>query len=108
MTKATMGILPNLTLSRDAVDFIRDRDLEGLLRPQSPDPGRVRAVIDRSLAKEALTVEEAAVLLRADDPESVSLVFDAARRLKREVYGNRIVLFAPLYIGNEGDPPDAG
>lgn len=96
-----MGILPNLTLSRDAVDFIRDRDLEGLLRPQSPDPGRVRAVIDRSLAKEALTVEEAAVLLRADDPESVSLVFDAARRLKREVYGNRIVLFAPLYIGND-------
>ncbi|MBN1512478.1 MAG: [FeFe] hydrogenase H-cluster radical SAM maturase HydG [Phycisphaerae bacterium] len=101
MTKVTTGTLPQLTLSRNAVDFIHDRDLEDLLKPRPPDAGRVHAVIDRSLAKEALTVEETAVLLRADDPESVALIFDAARRLKREVYGNRIVLFAPLYIGND-------
>ncbi len=101
MTEVTTGTLPHLTFSRDAVDFISDRDLEGLIRPRPPDPGHVRAVIDRSLAKEALTVEETAVLLRADDPESVARIFDAARRLKREVYGNRIVLFAPLYIGND-------
>jgi 2-iminoacetate synthase len=31
----------------------------------------------------------------------VEEIFDAARRLKRDVYGNRIVLFAPLYVGND-------
>jgi 2-iminoacetate synthase len=45
-------------------------------------------------------VEETAVLLTADDPDLVEEVFAAARELKRKVYGNRIVLFAPLYIGN--------
>jgi 2-iminoacetate synthase len=40
------------------------------------------------------------VLLRTTDPELVEEIFDAARQLKRDVYGNRIVLFAPLYVGN--------
>ena len=31
----------------------------------------------------------------------VEPIFDAARQLKRDVYGNRIVIFAPLYIGND-------
>ncbi|HSM51549.1 MAG TPA: [FeFe] hydrogenase H-cluster radical SAM maturase HydG, partial [Thermoanaerobaculia bacterium] len=44
---------------------------------------------------------EAAELVRADDPELVEEIFAAARTLKETVYGNRIVLFAPLYIGNE-------
>ena len=41
------------------------------------------------------------MLLAADDPASVQQLFEAARQLKRDVYGNRIVLFAPLYVGNE-------
>jgi 2-iminoacetate synthase len=40
-------------------------------------------------------------LLAASEPELVERIFDAARQLKRDVYGNRIVLFAPLYIGND-------
>ena len=58
-------------------------------------------VIAKSLAKSALTVEETAVLLAADQPELVEGIFEAARELKRAVYGNRIVLFAPLYVGND-------
>jgi len=46
-------------------------------------------------------VEETADLLLADDPELVEEIFAAARTLKETVYGNRIVLFAPLYIGSE-------
>ena len=38
---------------------------------------------------------------RPIEPELVEQIFDAARQLKRDVYGNRIVLFAPLYIGND-------
>lgn len=60
----------------------------------------MRDVLAKSLAKEPLEPAETAVLLRAGSPELVEEIFDAARRLKREVYGRRIVLFAPLYIGN--------
>ena len=65
------------------------------------DAAEVRDVIAKSMAKQPLSVEETAVLLAADDPASVEQIFAAARQLKRDVYGNRIVLFAPLYIGNE-------
>jgi 2-iminoacetate synthase len=64
------------------------------------DVGRLREVIAKALDKQALTVEETAVLLHARDPELREEVFAAARDLKQRVYGNRIVLFAPLYLGN--------
>ncbi|MFB3893821.1 MAG: [FeFe] hydrogenase H-cluster radical SAM maturase HydG [Phycisphaerae bacterium] len=90
-----------MTLSRNAVDFIDDAYLESLISPaRTPDAKQVREIIAKSLAKQALSVQETAVLLRADQPELVEEVFEAARQLKRKVYGNRIVLFAPLYIGN--------
>jgi len=95
-----MGVLAPMTLSDGAVDFIDDARLESLLTGPPPEAARVRDIIARSLAKQPLSVEETVVLLRADDPALVEEVFDAARRLKREVYGNRIVLFAPLYVGN--------
>ena len=88
------------------------------------DARHVRDIIAKSMAKEPLEVEETAVLVNATQPELVESIFDAARQLKRDVYGNRIVLFAPLYIGNDctneceycgfrasnarGGPPHAG
>ncbi|MFO7820944.1 MAG: [FeFe] hydrogenase H-cluster radical SAM maturase HydG [Lentisphaeria bacterium] len=97
-----MPALPNMKLSEGAADFIDDERLEKLLaQPEKPDASEVRDIVAKSLNKEALSVEETATLLRADDPELVETIFDAARTLKRTVYGNRIVLFAPLYIGNE-------
>jgi len=87
-------------LSASAVDFIDEPRLQRLLERQA-EAAEVRDVIAKSLAKEALSVEEAAVLLTAQGQDLVEEVFEAARRLKRDVYGNRIVLFAPLYIGNE-------
>ncbi len=87
-------------LSGSGYDFIDEPQLLGLLG-QKPPPGRLGDVIAKSMAKESLSVEETAVLLAADDPASVQQIFAAARQLKRDVYGNRIVLFAPLYVGNE-------
>jgi len=83
-----------------AVDFIDDALLTSLAEAGPADPGQVREIIAKSLAKQALSVEETAVLVRATEPALVEEVFEAARELKRTVYGNRIVLFAPLYIGN--------
>ena len=87
-------------LSQSGVDFINEEHLHALLdRPA--DAGKVEAVIAKSMAKQPLSAEETAVLLAAREPEQVERIFAAARQLKRDVYGNRIVLFAPLYIGNE-------
>ncbi len=86
-------------LSRSAEDFVDESRFFELLR-RPVDRKRVEDIIAKSLAKEPLELEETAALIAADDPDSVHAIFEAARRLKREVYGNRIVLFAPLYIGN--------
>ena len=96
-----MCALPAMTLSREAVDFIDENYLNSLLGQSRPSAARVREIIAKSLAKEALSVEETAVLLLAEDPELLEEIFAAARQLKETVYGNRIVLFAPLYIGND-------
>lgn len=61
---------------------------------------QVREVIAKSLAKNRLTLAETAVLINATDPELIEEIKQGARQLKETVYGQRIVLFAPLYIGN--------
>jgi 2-iminoacetate synthase len=40
-------------------------------------------------------------LLNVDDPALVNEIREGAKKLKQLIYGNRIVLFAPLYIGNK-------
>jgi 2-iminoacetate synthase len=93
--------LPKMETSRGAVDFIDDVYLTQLLAGPAPEAGSVREIIAKSLAKEPLSLEETAVLLRSNEPSLLDEVFLGARTLKQTVYGNRIVLFAPLYIGND-------
>lgn len=95
-----MASMAKTTLSDGAIDFIDDARIHELIGHAPPDPVRVREVIAKSMAKEALNIEETSVLLGATQPELIEEIFEAARELKRNVYGNRIVLFAPLYIGN--------
>jgi len=87
-------------LSESADDFIDEARLHELVASKAA-ASEVRDVIAKSMAKTPLSLAETAVLLSADAPGLVEEVFDAARQLKRDVYGNRIVLFAPLYVGNE-------
>lgn len=81
--------------------FIDEEKIEKLLNESKPDRARVKAIIDKSLSKQRLSLEETATLLNVTDPDTLNQIFEGAKRLKKEVYGNRIVLFAPLYIGNE-------
>jgi len=67
---------------------------------KNPTRERVREVIAKSLAKNRLSLEETAVLINATEPELINEIKQGAKYLKEEVYGDRIVLFAPLYIGN--------
>ncbi|KAA3613138.1 MAG: [FeFe] hydrogenase H-cluster radical SAM maturase HydG [Calditrichaeota bacterium] len=88
------------TLSKNAKDFIDDDKIHSLLKNTKENPKQVKKIIAKSLEKKALNPEETAILLKTESPELVEEIFEAARKLKRDVYGNRIVLFAPLYIGN--------
>lgn len=90
----------NRTWSQHAVDFIDDDKIIGIIDAMREDPVRCREIIAKAMSKEPLTVEETSVLLAAESEDLVNEIFEAARELKRTVYGNRIVLFAPLYVGN--------
>jgi len=82
-------------------DFINDTSiLETLDRAQNPDKGRVREIIEKSKELKGLSPDEAAVLLQTEDREIIAEILATARMIKREIYGNRLVLFAPLYISN--------
>ena len=60
-----------------------------------PEPGPSEFV-------RGLSIEEAAVLLNvpADDEAAMKPIFETAFQIKNRIYGNRVVLFAPLYIAN--------
>lgn len=65
-----------------------------------PTMEQVEKVIQHALSKNRLTLEETAVLINAENPEMIDMIKQGARTLKEQVYGKRIVLFAPLYVGN--------
>ncbi|HWQ74450.1 MAG TPA: [FeFe] hydrogenase H-cluster radical SAM maturase HydG [Syntrophomonas sp.] len=62
------------------------------------------ALVDEILAKarlkKGLTHREAAVLLDCDLEEKNQEIYQLAEQLKKDIYGNRIVMFAPLYLSN--------
>lgn len=87
-------------LSNSGYDFIDESAIEELLTSPPADMAEIDEIIAKSMAKQPLSVEETSRLLSNGSPEALERIYAAARQLKRDVYGNRIVLFAPLYIGN--------
>lgn len=81
--------------------FIPEDKIFELLSRKSTDKKQVRDIIQKSLSKNRLDPEEMAVLLNVENPEILEEIFEGARRLKEDIYGKRIVLFAPLYVGND-------
>lgn len=81
--------------------FIDEKEIWDFINNSKSSKERVREVINKALNKNRLSLEETAVLLNADEPELIEEIKQGARTLKEKVYGNRIVLFAPLYIGNK-------
>ncbi len=68
---------------------------------QNAPQSQIRDIIDKSLNKQRLDPAETAALLSVTDPELRQMILEGAHELKERIYGNRIVLFAPLYVGNE-------
>lgn len=64
------------------------------------DAARVRQVLAKARRLGGLEFDEIAVLMEISDPALTAEMFAAAKAVKEEIYGNRLVLFAPLYISN--------
>ncbi len=65
-----------------------------------PEPGRVREILARARQLGGLDPADVAVLMGISDPDGTAALLAAARAVKETVYGNRLVLFAPLYVSN--------
>jgi 2-iminoacetate synthase len=80
--------------------FINPDEIWRFLNGAKSSRKNVEEVIAKSLDKQRLSLYDVAILVNADDPELIEEIKKGARMLKEKVYGNRIVLFAPLYVGN--------
>lgn len=80
--------------------FISEQEIHGMLESANPTRERVREIITKSLSKKRLTMQETAMLVNVTDSQLIEEIKEGARMLKKQVYGKRIVLFAPLYVGN--------
>lgn len=67
---------------------------------QTPGKAEVKAVLRSAMRIKGLTLNEAAVLLKVEDPSVLQDIYSTAYDVKRRVFGDRIVLFAPLYLTN--------
>ena len=91
----------NTTLRKKTATFINEAKIaKALSDAANPSPGRVREVLARAREMQGLDMNDVAVLMEIQDWALLDEMYAAARFVKNEIYGNRLVLFAPLYISN--------
>ncbi|MEK6560776.1 MAG: [FeFe] hydrogenase H-cluster radical SAM maturase HydG, partial [Nitrospirota bacterium] len=74
-------------------------EINAILEKTSHAPHtEVESVIEKAKRLNGLTPEETAILLQCNDKEVTELLYSAAEEIKKAIYGNRLVLFAPLYL----------
>lgn len=89
--------------SSKAEEFINHEEILDTLE-YARQNGNNRRLIEDIIAKASLgkgiSHKEAAVLLECNEPDLIERIFALAREIKQKFYGNRIVMFAPLYLSN--------
>lgn len=89
--------------SMKAEEFISDEEVRAALAYADENKDNlelVDALLDKAELLKGLTHREASVLLACEDPERIERMFALAEKIKKDFYGNRIVMFAPLYLSN--------
>ena len=89
--------------SKIAGEFICDSEIQETLRYARENCNNrelVDAVLEKARAFKGISHREAALLLECDFPDVMETVFALANEIKHRFYGNRIVMFAPLYLSN--------
>lgn len=64
------------------------------------DLALVDSIIEKTKLRKGLTHREASVLLACENQDKIQEIYDLAEQIKKDFYGNRIVMFAPLYLSN--------
>ena len=60
----------------------------------------IDSIIEKARQRKGLEHREASVLLACENPEKIKEIYDLAEQIKKDFYGDRIVMFAPLYLSN--------
>ena len=86
-----------------AEEFIDDQEIKDTLAYADANKDNkelILSIIEKAKKLKGISHREASVLLACEDKELIQKVFDLAIKIKEEFYGNRIVMFAPLYLAN--------
>ena len=89
--------------SPEAEEFIHHEEILETLeyaRTNKDNRALIEQLIEKAALCKGLTHREAAVLLECDQPDLIERIFHLAKEIKQKFYGNRIVMFAPLYLSN--------
>ena len=89
--------------SMKAEEFISDEEIRETLEYAEANKNNVELIdqiIGKARLRKGLTHREASVLLACEMPDKIEEVYELAKQIKQDFYGNRIVLFAPLYLSN--------
>ena len=90
-----------ILITQERADFINEQEIEGILTPRRrPASAMVHELLAKAREMRGLSMEEVACLSYVEQPELVAQILAAAKKIKEEIYGTRLVLFAPLYISN--------
>ena len=81
--------------------YINETKINDLLDSErNASNDKFEAVLAKAKNLERLSLAESALLINTDDPERLESIYQAAKTVKEEIYGKRVVLFAPLYVSN--------
>lgn len=89
--------------SLKAEEFICDAEIRETLayaESNKDNEELIDSIIEKAKLKKGLSHKEASVLLACEMPDKIEKIYDLAEEIKKEFYGNRIVMFAPLYLSN--------
>lgn len=89
--------------SSKAEEFISDSEIRSTMAyaaEHATDRELVKSILEKARACKGITHREAAVLLECTDADLIEQMYALAREIKHKFYGNRIVMFAPLYLSN--------
>jgi 2-iminoacetate synthase len=64
------------------------------------DSGKIKEILAKAKEVKGLNLEEVAALSAVQSPELIYDIFATAKKLKEDIYGRRVVFFAPLYVSN--------
>ena len=83
-----------------ADDFINHEEILAYADQNKENSTLIDSIIQKAKKRKGLSHREASVLLACPIPEKNEEIFRLAEQIKKDFYGNRIVMFAPLYLSN--------